>query len=190
MTTFKHKKFNNLIIEAFKATYEDIFAGIYPDFIIKALKEGTIKVLDQPRQPLQRLLRFEHSDGKVEYVNEGDYLIKLPEKEELQTESEETFLQIYEPCIEEEEPKQQAISQVKIEPIINKESLNEIGIYNEPTRSNSNRYWCDAIHGYFTLEKSFNIKDILLEVANASFENGVKEGKKLRSQEFKTLLDL
>jgi len=67
--------------------------------------------------------------------------------------------------------------------------LEKMGILTERTKLNPNRYWCNTTQDYLTIDKSNTMEDVLKMIFDSGMEQGIEEGKRQRSQQFKGLLE-
>jgi hypothetical protein len=66
--------------------------------------------------------------------------------------------------------------------------LEKLGIIAEG-KLKPNKYWCNAIQDYLTIYKTDTIEDIFEKIYKVAEANGIIEGKRQRSNEFKVLMD-
>lgn len=67
--------------------------------------------------------------------------------------------------------------------------LEKMGIVKSPRKHNPNRYWSNVAQSYLTIPKNATMEEVVTMLFNLGMEIGINEGKSLRSQEIRTLLN-
>ena len=65
--------------------------------------------------------------------------------------------------------------------------LEKMGILKERTKLNPNRYWCNTTQDYLTIQKTDTMETVLQMIFYRGIEQGIEEGKRQRSRQFKGL---
>jgi len=68
-------------------------------------------------------------------------------------------------------------------------ALEKIGILPDKSRLNPNRYWCNATQEHMNISRNMWGEDIMQDIFDNAFNQGVEEGKERRSKEFKRLIN-
>lgn len=67
--------------------------------------------------------------------------------------------------------------------------LSKMEIIPDKTINNPRRYWCNITESHVNIFRHDTQKDIIDWIYTEAFNNGVREGKTIRSKEFKALIN-
>lgn len=70
-----------------------------------------------------------------------------------------------------------------------KEQLEQMGIIPDGGKIKPNKYWINSVQENINIYETTTIEDIFEEIYRLGEQNGIKEDKRQRSNEFKALLD-
>lgn len=78
---------------------------------------------------------------------------------------------------------------VKLSDRVHDEDLEKLGIIADKSTFHPVRYWCNASQEHINLNNKINYKFVVTKLFKRGISQGIEEGKAIRSQEIKDLLN-
>jgi hypothetical protein len=72
---------------------------------------------------------------------------------------------------------------------ITKIQLQKLDIHEDSSKLHRRRYWCNTTQSHLYIHASTTQKDLVERIYRKGFENGIVDGMRKRSVQFKTLLN-